>query len=261
MIFTRIRYFEIILLSVVCAFSSCITSKEIKYLQGDKNASDAKYAPVKVEYLVQSGDNLYVKISSTEDLTNQVLSYGNNGNMSQGLESKYKDVYLVNSEGYIQLPQLDKIKVEGKSIEKIKDTIDLCIQRFYSQTSCQVRLADNYLTILGDVNKPGRYLFDFRDKITLFELIGMAGDLSFEAKRSNIKLIRKKGLDTEIIELDLTKRKILGSEYYYLMPNDVVYVEPLKAISWHTRSFPFATSLALILSTTTSILVIISYLK
>jgi polysaccharide biosynthesis/export protein len=230
-------------------------------MQGEKNDKQVSFIPAKVEYHVQGGDNLYIKLSSTEDLTNQVLTYGNNGNISQGLESKYKDVYLVNSEGYIQLPQMDKIMVEGKSLEQIQDTINLCIQRFYSQTSCQVRLADNYVTILGDVNKPGRYLVDFKDKISIFELLGMAGDLSFEAKRNNIKLIRKMGLETEVRELDLTKRKILESNYYYLMPNDVIYVEPLKAISWHTRSFPFATSLALILSTTTSLLVIISYLK
>jgi polysaccharide biosynthesis/export protein len=261
MFFRKIYSNGILLIIFVLLLSSCITSKEVKYLQGSKKFKQNTFKSEKVEYHVQNGDNLYIKLTSTEDLIDKALTAGNIGSAGQGLESKYKDIYLVDNLGYIQMPQLDKILVSGKSLNQIKDTIDLCIQKFYSQTTSQVRLADNYVTILGDVNKPGRYLIDFRDKINIFELIGMAGDLSFEASRSNIKLIRKIGEKTEIVSLDLTKQNIIENEYYYLLPNDIVYVEPLKAVSWHLRSFPFATTLALVLSTTTTILVIISYFK
>jgi polysaccharide biosynthesis/export protein len=261
MFFRKIYYNGIQLFIFVSLLSSCITSKEIKYLQGSKKSKLNTFTTEKVEYHVQNGDNLYIKLSSTEAVTNEVLSPENGGSASQGLESKYKDIYLIDNQGYIKMPQLDKILVSGKTLGQIRDTVDLCIQKFYSQTTSQVRLADNYITILGDVNKPGRYLVDFRDKINIFELIGMAGDLSFEASRNNIKLIRKKGEETEIVSLDLTKQNIIENEYYYLLPNDIVYVEPLRAVSWHLRSFPFATTLALVLSTSTTILVIISYFK
>lgn len=249
------------LFGVLITVVSCITPSKIKYLQADDGAVQRKFTTLEVDYLVQKGDNLYIKISSLEPTSNQFLSNETTGNLSQGIGVKYKDVYLVDAEGYIKLPQMNKLKVDSLSLKQISDTIDRRIQRLYPQTYCQVRLADNYVTIIGDVNNPGRYMIDFSDKITIFELIGMAGDLSYEAKRNDIKLIRKKGNETEIISVDLTKRNILESNNYYILPNDVVYVEPLKAVSWHQRSFPFATSLALLLSTTTTILVIISYFK
>jgi polysaccharide export outer membrane protein len=261
MYFRKINRVGLLVFVVSSLLASCITSKEIKYLQGNKGKVEDKFTNKQVEYLVQPGDNLYIKFNSTEDITNQIFASENVGTVGQGFESKYRNVYLVDNEGNIKLPQLDKIKVEGKCIGEIKDTIDYCINKYYSQMSTQVRLADNYVTILGDVNKPGRYVVDFKDKINIFELLGMAGDMSFEARRDNVKLIRKKGKETEIVVLDLTKQKIIENDYYYIMPNDVVYVEPLRATSWHLRSFPFATTLALVLSTTTTILVIVSYFK
>jgi len=259
-IYKNIRFFQF-LLFCSCLLSSCITSSNIKYLQKNKENLQTKFKIEQVDYHVQIGDNLYIKLSSIEPIANEVLSQESGGSLNQGLASKYKDVYLVDNEGYIKLPQLNRIKVEGLALTQIKDSIDIQILKYYGQTSSQVRLASNYVTIIGNVNSPGRYLVDFNDKITIFELIGMAGDLSFEAKRSDVKIIRKKGVETEIVSLDLTKRNVLESEYYYILPNDVVYVDPLKAVSWNQRFFPFATTLTLLLSTTTTLIVLISYFK
>jgi polysaccharide export outer membrane protein len=214
-----------------------------------------------VDYHIQNGDNLYVKLTSTEPLTNQVLSPEMGMVFNQGLESRYRDVYLVDNKGDIKLPELGKIHVGNYTIAQIKDSIERNIQRYFSQVIVDVRLADNYITIIGNVNRPGRYLFDFRDKITIFELIGMAGDLTYEANRKEVKLIRKNGEETSITTLDLTNIVILSGSHYYIFPNDILYIEPLKAITWDQRSFPFTSTLALILSVTTSVLVIISYLR
>ncbi len=257
-IYKNIRFFQF-LLFCACILSSCITSSNIKYLQKNKENTQTKYKIQQVDYHVQIGDNLYIKLSSIEPIADEALSQESGGVVTTGLSSTYKDVYLVDNEGYVKLPQLDKIKVEGLALNQIKDSVDIKIAKFYGQTTSQVRLASNYVTIIGNVNSPGRYLVDFNDKITIFELIGMAGDLSFEANRSDVKIIRKKGLETEIVNLDLTKRDVLESDYYYVLPNDVVYVDPLKAVSWNQRFFPFATTLTLLLTTTTTLIVLISY--
>ena len=245
----------------ICIVSSCISSSKIKYIQAEKSMDKAKFKIQQTDYHVQIGDNLYIKLSSIEPVANEALSQDVGSINTQGLDAKYKDVYMVDNRGFIKLPQFNKLKVDTLTLEQIKDSVDLNIQKFYPQANCQVRLANNYVSILGDVNKPGRYIIDFSDKINIFELISMAGDLTFEANRNSVKLIRKKGGETEIIPLDLTKREIIESEYYYLLPNDVIYVEPLKAVSWHIRNIPVATTLSLLLSTTTAILVILSYIK
>ncbi|MDF1547824.1 MAG: polysaccharide biosynthesis/export family protein [Bacteroidales bacterium] len=244
------------------SLNSCILSKKIKYIQTENGAlSEGSYNRKQVAYHVQPGDNIYIKFSSIEPVSNEVLSGGVNTMVSQSFGAKYKDVYLVDSAGYISVPQLNKVLVKNLSLTQIRDSVENKIRRYFQQATAEVRLADNYITILGEVNSPNRYLIDFEDKISILELIGMAGDLSFEANRKEVKLIRTKDNKTEVFSIDLTKRNLLENDHYYLMPNDIVYVEPLKAMSWHAKSFPFATSLALILSTTSAILVIITYIK
>ncbi|RLD81265.1 MAG: hypothetical protein DRJ10_06375, partial [Bacteroidetes bacterium] len=192
---------------------------------------------------------------------NLILTPNTQTNFSQGAYAKYKDIYYVNTEGYVVLPQLEKVYVKGYSLEQVRDTLEHQIRKFFNQISIDVRLAENYVTILGEVNKPGRYLIDFNDKINVFELIGMAGDLNYEANRSIIKLLRKNNDQIDVSYINLLDADILGSEYYYLLPNDIVYVEPLKEVFWDEKTMPFTSTLALMLSVTTSILVIIAYLK
>ncbi|NJO88813.1 MAG: hypothetical protein HC831_07535 [Chloroflexia bacterium] len=258
----RLFFLVLIPLSIVMIFDSCISSKKIKYIQKEAGrAKDERYTRKLIKYKLQSDDNVYVKFSSIEPVSNEVLSLGTNQGTNQGLSSKYKDIYQVDSLGFLNIPQLNKVFAKGLTLQQLNDSLELKMQRFYHDVTVQVRLADNFVTIIGDVNNPGRYLIDFREQISVFELIGMAGDLSIEANRKAVKLIRNTEEGTEIIELDLTKRDIIESEYYYLKPNDIMYVEPLRAVDWHQRRYPFTTTLALVLSTAASVLVLISYFK
>ncbi len=246
----------------VTIFSSCISSKEVTYLQSKEDEEvKSSYINKPADYKIQFGDNLYIKLSSLEPEINLILTPGTQTNISQGAYAKYKDIYYVNTEGYIVLPQLEKVYIKGYSLEQVRDTLEHQIRKFFNRISVDVRLAENYVTILGEVNKPGRYLVDFNDKINVFELIGMAGDLNYEANRSIIKLLRKNDDRIDVSYINLLDADILGSENYYLLPNDIVYVEPLNAVFWDKKTMPFTTTLALILSVTTSILVIIAYLK
>ncbi len=247
---------------VITLFSSCIPAKRVKYLQTDKTEKEkSSFNNKPIDYKVQFGDNLYIKFSSLEPEINLILTPNIQAYTSQGAFTKYQDIYYINPQGYIDLPQLKKVYVNGYSLEQIKDTLGYKIAKYFKEIDIDVRLTDNYVTILGEVNSPGRYLLDFNDKITIFELLGMAGDLKYEANRSIVKLLRKNGDNIDVIYINLLDSKILEDEYYYLLPNDIVYVEPLKAVFWGRETMPFSTTLALILSVTTSILVIISYLK
>jgi polysaccharide export outer membrane protein len=261
--FKRINHLVYSFILFITIFSSCITSKSIKYIQEEAESTEQKtqYQREAVVYKIQSGDNLFIKFYSIEPLSNAVLSMDNSIRSSQGLGEKYRDVYQVDSSGYISLPQLDRVFVKDLSLQQLKDSLDYKMKKFFQLSSMQVRLADNYVTVIGDVNKPGRYLIDFNDKISVFEILGMAGDLKFEANRKEIKLMRNNNNKTEVVSLDLTKRDILENKYYYILPNDIIYVEPLRAMNLDKRTFPFATTLALILATTTSILVILTYIK
>ncbi|MEN8123297.1 MAG: polysaccharide biosynthesis/export family protein [Bacteroidota bacterium] len=247
---------------LIAISSSCIPAKRVKYLQSGKTEkAKSSYINKQIEYKVQPGDNLYIKLSSLEPEINLILTPSTQTYTSQGASAKYKDIYYINTEGFIKLPQINKVYVKGYTLDQVKDTLELKIDSYLKQISVDVRLADNFVTILGEVNKPGRYLIDFKEKISVFELVGMAGDLKYEANRSRIKLLRKNGENIDVSYINMLDSEVLENEYYYLSPNDIVYIEPLNAVFWDKKTMPFSTTLALILSVTTSILVIISYIK
>ncbi len=83
------------------------------------------------------------------------------------------------------------------------------------------------LSLVGEVNKPGQYKI-YQDKINIFEMIAMAGDLSVYAKRDDVVLVRKTETGSQIHHIDLLDEELLESEFYYLMPDDIIYIKPVK---------------------------------
>ncbi len=243
--------------------SSCITNRQVKLLQEAETDSIATfYANEKDAYLIQPYNNLYIKLTSSDAETNQVLNISDEIRVSSGsgAASRFKDVYLVNDSGYVDIPPIGLILVKNLTLDQAKKRVMEKANTYYRDVGVVIRLADYNITVLGEVNNPGRYEF-YKDKITIFEAIGCAGDLTRYANRRKIAVIRQLEEGSEVFYVDLTRKNVLASEYYFLMPDDFVYVEPLRQTFWQSDSFPFFSSLTLLLSTTTSILVILSYLK
>ncbi len=251
-----------LILIILSCMVSCIPAKKINYLQEKSGRTgETIFSPELQQYKVQSGDNLYISFSSLDPETALILEPGKTNNVQNEGGRKYKDIYIVDSKGYVDIPQIGKVYINDLNLEEITDTIDYSISKYFKQINVQVRLADAYITIIGEVNRPGRYKIEFDDKITVFDLVGTAGDLTIHANRTEIKLVRRDGKNTKIHHINLTDKNILGKEHFYLMPNDIIYVEQLDAVFLDKKSFPFFSSLSVILSTTTSILVILTYLS
>lgn len=108
-----------------------------------------------------------------------------------------------------------------------------------------VKLSNFDLTIIGEVQKPGKYRV-YQSEINVFEALSLAGNLSSFANNSKVKLIRQTEKGSEVISLNIGKADILSSPYYYLKPNDIIYVEPLRLKRWGFTSFPYSTVLSII---------------
>jgi polysaccharide export outer membrane protein len=252
-------YFYIV--SILLLTISCIPSKKVRYLQTDENALKNSYLAFYEEYKLKSGDNLYINVSSLNNETQMALLGGNQIIQTQGLAAKYKDVYLIDIQGNITLPEIGKITAKNLTIKEINDTLIYKLSRFYNQVTVQVRLADGFITILGEVNRPGRYQLEFEDKMSIYDLLGLAGDLKKQANRNTVKIIRNIDNENKIFTIDLTKVEVLENENFYLQPNDVVYIEPLRAVFWQQDSFPFMSTVSVVLATVTSLLVIFTYIN
>ena len=253
--FYRFNYLILLLGIILLSFTACTSPKKMKYLQGEENTTHQ--ITREFTYHIQAGDVLYVKINTLDNNTYESFNaQGKSGNSSTSEIALYLNSYTVNDSGYINLPIIGDIKVSGLSIDETSKEIQKNINVYLKETSIIVKLMSFKVTILGEVQSPGVYQV-YDASLTLFQALGLAGDLNNYGKRKNIKLIRQTPEGQKIIELDITNQNILSSEYFYLLPNDVLYVEPHITKSFGFDRFPFTE----IFTGVTTLFLILNYVK
>jgi polysaccharide export outer membrane protein len=93
--------------------------------------------------------------------------------------------------------------------------------------------------------------------MNIFQALAMAGDLTIFSNRQKLQLIRQTSEGTMVREFTLTDRSIMTSEFFYVMPNDVIYAKPMRGKFFHMDAFPYA----VLLSTLTTFVLMWNVLK
>jgi polysaccharide biosynthesis/export protein len=254
----------IILISVfiLLTLSSCVTKKKLSYLQySDKSennvlpVSDSRPSVTPAAYKIMSNDNLYIRVVTPDPQWSALFNIdAGTGGLTQ--ESAGLSGYSVDIDGYIELPYLGKVKAAGKTLSEIKADLDSIFKNYVTDAALTIKLVNNAVSIIGEVNNPGRYVL-FKDRINIFEALSLAGDISVYGNRQKVQLIRPSPYGPVVKEFSLSDRSILTSEFYYVMPNDIIYAIPMRG-----RSFQVNTSVyTLFLTTITTALVVISYFQ
>lgn len=136
--------------------------------------------------------------------------------------------YIIDRSGNVNIPVLGKVKLAGLYKDEAVELIETKLKSYFNNPVVHINLLNFKVTVLGEVNTPGAY--NIKDeRVTVFEAIGMAGDLKITGKRNNILVIREENGKKVEYRADLTSNSIYNSPIYYLKQNDVVYVEPNKA--------------------------------
>jgi polysaccharide export outer membrane protein len=256
-----------LLVTFLMLLSSCVSNKKFIYLQDKGNVktdSTGLMAVTPYAYKLQKGDILYVALTTDDEKLNRLfVPSGANGGMmmqpAQGVSGGmlYFIGFTVDASGNIEFPYLGKISVHQKSVEDAKEVIQVELKKFFKVFFLQVKVAEFKFSVLGFVNRPGQYFFQ-QNKVTILEALSLAGDLQNLAKRFSLQLYRQYPDGVKIHTLDLTDRSIVNSPYWYIQPNDVLYVEPLKVrTAGDVSSFqttmtvitPLLSSLLLVLNT------------
>jgi polysaccharide export outer membrane protein len=133
----------------------------------------------------------------------------------------------VDKEGNIDFPQIGSIKAAGKTTDELKNDIEMALKPFLNDPAIQVRFFNFRVTLMGEVNKPGTYIIP-TERISILDAIGQAGDLTVYANRANLLLIREQEGKREYVRLNLQDRNIFNSPYFYLVQNDLIYIEPVE---------------------------------
>jgi len=226
----------LILLLLLAAFlSSCVSNKKFIYLQdkGHTKIDSAGLMPVKpYAYKLQANDILYITLTTEDDKLNKVFVPATTGNMmiqGQGVAGTmlYYIGFTIDSKGVIELPFLGKLYLANKTLEEAKETIELELCKYFKNYYLQLKLADFKFSVLGFVNRPGQYFYN-QNQVSIIEAIAQAGELNNLAKRYELQLYRQYPDGVKMHVLDLTDRNIISSPYWYIQPNDVLYVVPLK---------------------------------
>lgn len=170
--------------------------------------------------------------------------------------------YLVDKEGNIDFPELGTIKAAGKTTSELKAEIEEKLKPFLNDPVVVVRFINFRITLLGEVTRPGTYTIP-NERMSILDAIGLAGDMTVFANRTNVLLIREQDGKREYIRLNLQDRDIFNSPYFYLLQNDLVYIEPdeIKAASIRDRSQQIAPWVSVVGTAVSLIIAIISLTK
>jgi polysaccharide export outer membrane protein len=260
---TGFSIFHLLLISVILVFlGSCVSQKQVKYLQRkQKEDTTHSYRNHRTsDYKIQPHDNLYIRIFGLDEKSylffNKQSGVANNTAAESSEIGLYLDSYVVNDSGYIDFPLIGKIFVKDLKIDQAKIMMQSLVNEYLKDVIVTLKIVNFNVTVLGEVKKPGSYKV-YQDKINVFEVVSLAGDLTEFANRSKVALIRQTKEGSRVIYLDLNSIEILNSEYYYLEPNDILYIAPLGIKRWGTETFPWA----LIFGAISTALLLINYLK
>ena len=233
-------------------FASCVPYKKMLYLKDAQMVTENQSANYinerNVDYKLQPGDNLYIRFINTIDERSAAALAGDNTSRTYSTSSDasiYLHSYTLDENGCIELPLTGKIELKNLTVDGAKEKMQTEINKFVNQTTLIVKLSNFNLTVLGEVARPGMYKV-YQSQINLFEAVSMAGNMTNFAKKNEVKIIRQTDTGSEIHIVDMGQADILSSPYYYLKPNDIVYVEPLKIKQWGFTTFPYSTVLSIV---------------
>ncbi len=255
----KILFFTLVLMVGV---TSCATHRKIAYFQDLTPGVSTQEVAVPLEIKIQPEDKISILVNSKNPqlvelfnlpyVARQIGTVGSSGS-SQGISG-----YTVDADGNIDFPVLGKIHIAGKSRTEVAAFIknELITKNLVNDPVVTVEFMNLTVSVMGEVNSPGRYSID-KDKMSILEVLSMAGDLTIYGRRDNILVLRQEDGAQKVYAVNLgSADQLYTSPAYYLQQNDVVYVEPNDTKSRQStvngnnvRSTSFWLSLASLLTT------------
>ena len=215
--------------------TGCSSYQKSLYLQNDAVINQSTQGQL-YDFRIMPKDMLTIVVSTTDPAASapfyKKLGQDKETTTSSTVGMQNLDLlgYLVDNNGEIDFPVLGKIKVTGMTTRECEALLRDKLKPYLKETPLVTVSSSNYkFSVLGEVNAPGTYTVQ-DEKVTIFEAIAQAGDMTLFSIRDDVQLLRE---DSEgrrqVIHLNLNDANITQSPYFYLQQNDVIYVKPTKA--------------------------------
>lgn len=207
-------------------FFTCSSKKDLVYLQNDFDNIDVVSS---FHHPIQIGDVLKITLRTESDNTLNIMVPPDlqSSVYNESRESLIFKGFEVDDEGYINYPGIGEINILGITTKEVEAKIASILSESEIMTDpvIDVKIINLHFTILGEVNMPGKYYYD-KQNLNLFEAIGMAGDLTINGVRKDIKLLRFENDKVSSVSIDLTNKSVVNDNYFQISSGDIIIINP-----------------------------------
>jgi len=246
-----IRLLVVILTGIV--MTGCYSHRVIGLLQepGKHKIPEYEKDTVHEPYRIHFNDEIIYRLITMDETISKILG------ANEGLtNTQYANSYRVYEDGTIDLPFLKPIHIEGMTVPEAQDTIKAAFREIIPDADVKIALYNKTFTVIGDINSGEYYIY--KENMNIFEALAMTGDLMNSGDRRHVRIIRPHGNDEpEVLEFDIRSNTIIDSKYYYIYPNDVIYVARTKDSFVKVASY--TGFLGLITSSVSLLITVINY--
>jgi polysaccharide biosynthesis/export protein len=232
-------FFKAVVILLTIFTVSCVPLTQLSYFN-DLNELKEPVVNPRVQKVIMPFDKLYVKVLSTDPVTRDIFNIAEEVRSTNTTNSIFG--YLVDEAGNITFPFVGKINVGSLSLFDAAMKIQTALNEYVSKTFVTVKFIDNQVSVLGEVATQGVYTFT-QDKLNIYEALALGGGINRFGDRKKIVLIRQEGDKIMHHKLNLTDSQIASKDYFYVLPNDVIIVEPLKSVSTSYQNNTYTTIL------------------
>lgn len=207
-----------LLIIITALLSSCYNYKNLRFLQESKNNLPKYEKSNYNDYKIQINDELIYRLITSDETISKLISPQTGGSSAQNMMS-----YRVYTDSTIDLPFVSHIPVAGLTIVQATKVIEKRLREIIPDATVKLSLSNKTFTIFGDA---GTGIFPiYKEKLTIFQALSMSGDFNETSDRKHIRIIRDTEKGTQILEFDIRPKSIIDSKYYYIYPNDIIYIK------------------------------------
>lgn len=220
------RLVYIVLLACLSmTFTGCYTHRAIGFLQDSTKCHPLPvYDSVPYEpYRIRVNDEIIYRLITMDESISKAI-----GDNNQNISGQYANSYRVYPDGTIDVPFLEPVHVAGLTVEEAQSALRDAFRVIIPDADVKLALYNKYFSVIGDA-RAGQY-YIYKEKMNIFQALAMTGDLMNSGDRKHVRIIRPRdgGEEPEVLEFDIRTNTIIDSKYYYVYPNDVIYVARTK---------------------------------
>lgn len=239
-----------ILLVVVLTLSGCYSNRQIGLLQERKGIPEYDSIPYE-PYRLHVNDEIVYRLITMDQTIAKAMTNG------QQTTTQYATTYRIYPDGTVDIPFLPPIKLLGLTEREAQDTLRTYMQQIIPDADVKLALYNKNFTVLGDLGS-GQYKI-YKERMTIFQALAMTGDVANSGDRKHVRIVRPNGNEPpEVLEFDIRSKSIIDSKYYYIYPNDLIYVSREPGAFYKVPSY--SGFIALVTSSISLLLSVLNYI-